>query len=101
MQKDTPPFYAKWNETNAENKSGSNRLKTNADNAVIFEITEGVEFEFYLFKLETDLWYIDVNNRRIELQDVTILDYLLWAYGDEVLTQEDLTMEAEYAEVVA
>ena len=62
------------------------------------DITEGVEFEFYLFKLETDLPSITVQNRTISIENVTILDWLYWAYFDDdvQIVNEDLVLDAEF-----
>lgn len=60
------------------------------------EITEGVRFEFDTFRLEEHREFIEVQGQRIYWDDITILDWLIWAYPEEckdlgiLITQEDL-----------
>jgi hypothetical protein len=62
------------------------------------EIDDGVKLEFYLFKLETDLYEIHTRGKVIQIQDVTLLDWLYWAYfedDDICIENEDLVIDTE------
>lgn len=63
------------------------------------ETDEQTRFEFYLFKLETHRAFIELQGKEIPISDVTIEEYLQWAYDFE-LTQEDLGVEILYEEVM-
>lgn len=63
----------------------------------IIEITDGLRFEYFLFKEETEPFYI--GDRKIYPSEATIEDYLIYLFEDLFLVQEDLTIDIQFEEV--